>query len=81
MLKTINKKKKKGSNGMDFAMMILGYNYSNLKKYLNISVSSKSYCAGMAEWLTQSIDTRCPSGCVGSIPTPSAGYSKFLEVY
>lgn len=60
--------------------MILGYSHNNLKKYLNISVSLKSYCAGVAEWLTQSIDTRCPSGFVGSIPTPSAEYSKFLGV-
>ncbi len=28
--------KKKGSNGMDSAMMILGYNNHNMKKYLNI---------------------------------------------
>ncbi len=64
---------KKGSNGM-VKPNLLKPDYDNLNdnRYLNVSIDT-IYCrARMAEWSTQSIETRYPSGCVGSIPTPGA---------
>ena len=68
------KNRKKGSNGMAKSNNRLSpeYNYYNQNKYLNLSINNLNSCAGMAEWSTQSVVTRCPSGCVGSIPTASA---------
>ena len=62
--------KGKGSNRMVEPNRLIHSNMSNKRKYLNISVD---FCIGgrMAEWLLQPLDTRCPSGCVGSIPTPA----------
>ena len=73
----VKKKNKKGSNGMELNQLILNDNYCK-SKYLNVSINFDNGCAGMAEWLTQLIDTQRPSGFVGSIPTPSAVNSKFL---
>ncbi len=65
-------KNKRGSNRMEPNKLKPDYNNYNKQKYLKVSVHSKSNRAGVAEWSTQSVETRCPSGCVGSIPTPSA---------
>jgi hypothetical protein len=70
-LTKFKKKKKKGSNGMEPNRLILN-NYYRKDKYLNVSLGNFSCCVGVAEWSMQSIDTRYPSGCVGSIPTPDA---------
>ena len=74
MKNNINKKKKGDSNGMVPKKLIPDYNKSNNKKYLNLSIHNLNSCVGMAEWSTQSVDTRYPSGCVGSIPTPDAAF-------
>ena len=70
--KTIIEKKKKGSNEMAKPnnCLIRNYNNFNDNKYLNVSVNDNLIHVGMAEWSTQLFDTQCPSGCVGSIPTP-----------
>lgn len=67
-----NKKKKKGSNGMESksTSLILSNNV-NETKYLNVSVDFNGGHAGVAEWLTHFIDTKGPSGHAGSIPVPS----------
>ena len=65
-----NMKNKKGSNGM-VQYNLLTRNYDSNKKYLNILVASANSHAAVAEWLTQSADTRCPFGVAGSIPTSS----------
>ena len=68
-------KKKKGSNRMvEPNRLIPSYNISNKSKYLKVSVGSDG-SASMAEWLLQLVDTRCPFGCEGSIP--SAGVINF----
>ncbi len=73
------KKRKMGSNGMEPSQLIPELNNTNNKGYINFSnVNLYSY-AGMAEWLTQPIDTRHPSGFVGSIPTSSVTNIKFLN--
>lgn len=60
--------------------LIRDYSMHNKSKYLNISIILDFYCAGMAEWLLQSFDTRCPFGFVGLIPTPGAVLSSnFME--
>ena len=80
MKKQNNKKIKKGSNGMvEPNRLIRDYIIWNKKKYLNVSISLFYSCAGMVEWLSQSLDTRCPSGFLGSIPTSSAVILNFLE--
>ena len=43
-------------------------NIFNKKKYLNVSISLNNCHGRMAEWLTQPVVTRCPSGLAGSIP-------------
>ena len=48
-------------------------------KYLNVLVYSSDRTAGVAEWLLQSLDTRCLYGFVGSIPTP--GVQFFLKKF
>ena len=65
---------KKGSNGMVKPnLLIRDYDKYNNEEYLNISVRFRLDAghARVAEWLTQSFDTRCPSGFVGSIPISS----------
>ena len=75
-----NKKKKKDSNRVvKLDRLIPDYNIFNISPFISLSVEPNSYCAGMAEWSSRSVDTRCPSGFVGSIPTPSAEYSNFLK--
>ncbi len=72
-------KKKKGSNGMEPSQLIPELNNLTNVDYINVSnIGSNSY-AGMAEWLMQPIDTRHPSGSVGSIPTSSVTNIKFLN--
>ena len=81
------KKKKEGSNAlnginrMEPNRLIPDYDYFINTKYLNVSVELINCRAEMVEWLTQSVDTRYPSGCVGfprddiynaSIPTLGA---------
>ena len=72
------KKKEKGSNAlnginrMEPNRLIPDCDCSNNLKYLNVSVELINGRAEMAEWSTQSVDTRYPSGCVGSIPTLGA---------
>ena len=66
-----DKKNKRSSSGTEPNCLIHDYNKYNNKKYLNISVDYDRSHAGVAEWLTQSSDTRCPKGFVGSIPTSS----------
>ena len=68
-------KNKKGSNGMEPARLILNYGNFRLLEYLNVLVYKKNNHAGMAEWLTQLIDTQRPFGHVGSIPTPGVIFS------
>ena len=65
-------KNKKGSNGMEPNLLTPSCDNSNKAKYLNVSVDSIDNRAGMAEWSTQLVNTKYPSGCVGSIPTSSA---------
>ena len=74
----IIKKRKMGSNGMEPNRLILNGNH-NCTKYLNVSISALNRYAGMAEWLTQLIDTQRPSGHVGSIPTSSVTNIKSLD--
>ena len=74
-MKFIKIKNRRGSSGMGPNQLIPDYNNYSKNKYLNVSIHSKKSRTGMAEWSTQSVDTRCPSGCVGSIPTPSATIS------
>jgi hypothetical protein len=71
MNSVFNKKKKRDSNGM-IPASLKPVSINNKREYLNVSISIFNRCAGMAEWSTQSIETRCPSGQVGSIPTPGA---------
>ena len=67
---SLNEKNKKGSNRMvEPNLLIQSYDNRKEEKYLNISVNSND-CVGVAEWLLQLSDTKCPSGFVGSIPTP-----------
>lgn len=75
-MKQFNKKNKRkmGSIRMGPNPLILDYIIYNKKKYLNLSIYNLNSCAGMAEWSTQSTDTRYPSGRVGSIPTASAAF-------
>ena len=68
----LNKKNKKDSNGMVESSRLIPDDNSRERKYLNVSVNLDKSRARMAEWLTQSVDTRHPSGFVGSIPTPGA---------
>ncbi len=63
------KKRKRDSNGMESARLIPD-SIISYKKYLNVSINFYKDHVGMAEWSTQSVDTRYPLGCVGSIPTP-----------
>ena len=65
-------KNKKDSNGMIKSnnLLIPGYVIYSRLNYINVSINDNR--ARMAEWLTQLIDTGCPSGFVGSIPTPGA---------
>ena len=65
-------KNKKGSNGMEPNKLSSDCNKYSKSKYLNVSVGSINSRAGMAEWSTQSVVIRYPSGCVGSIPTLGA---------
>jgi hypothetical protein len=74
----IIKKRKMGSNGMEPNRLILNSN-CNCTKYLNVSIPVFNRYAGMAEWLTQLIDTQRPSGHVGSIPTSSVTNIKLLN--
>ena len=78
----INKiKNKKGTNGMEINnSLILSYVICNISDYINVSnLACLIYSrAGMAEWLTRLIDTQCPSGFVGSIPTPGAATFNFI---
>ena len=67
-----NEKNKKGSNGVEPNKLSSDYDNYKEQKYLNISVDVVNSRAEMAEWLTQSVVIRCPSGCVGSIPTLGA---------
>ena len=55
-------------------------NIFNKKKYLNVSISLNNCHGRMAEWLTQPVVTRCPSGLAGSIPVPAVTYFK-LNIY
>ncbi len=71
-------KKEKGSNGMESSRLILNNDFKE-SKYLNVSIYFCNSCAGMAEWLTQLIDTQRPFGHVGSIPTPGAANLNFLK--
>lgn len=68
----ITKKKKKGSSGMEPNKLSSDYEFFKISKYLNVLVDLATSRARMAEWSTQSVVIRCPSGCVGSIPTPGA---------
>ena len=70
-MKMSNLKKKKRGRMIEHNPLIPSYNRHKMQKYLNISASSKRG-AGVAEWLLQPLDTGCPSGLVGSIPTPGA---------
>lgn len=72
-------KNKKGSNGVEPNKLSSDYDIHKEQKYLNISVNIVNSRAGMAEWLTQSVVIRCPSGCVGSIPTLGAA-ENFIEI-
>ncbi len=61
--------KKKGSNRMvEPNPLIADYSNCNNSKYVNLSVGLNG-SSRVAEWLLQSVDSRCPSGFVGSIPT------------
>lgn len=60
---------KRGSNGTKLNKLKPDNSIYGIMKYLNISISSDVSHAGMAEWLTQSVETRYLSGFVGSIPT------------
>lgn len=73
----LNKEKnEKGSNRMEPCnSLILSYDSSREKKYLNVSVVEFHSCASMAEWLLQLTDPKRPSGYGGSIP--SAGVMNF----
>ena len=77
-----SKKNKWDSNGMvePSNSLILSYVICNAPDYINVSslVVLTHSRAGMAEWLTRLIDTQCPSGFVGSIPTPSATNINFI---
>ncbi len=73
ILKYKIRKNKRGSNGMEPNWLIPSYNNLNKSKYLNVLVKSNRSRAGMAEWLTQLVDTQSSlRGLVGSIPTSSA---------
>lgn len=75
------KKNKKGSNGMEPNLLTPSYDNCKHKKYLNVSILEINSRAGMAEWLTQLVNTKCPFGRVGSIPTPSAeNLSKLFSI-
>ena len=79
MIEKLNPKNKKGSNGMVKPNPLKpDYIKLNDHEYLNISTNFNKSCAGMAEWSTQSAETRYPSGCVGSIPTAGATISNKL---
>lgn len=71
-LNVLEEKNKKGSNGMEPNKLSTDLINYNEWKYLNVSVDSDNDRAEMAEWSTQSAVNRCPSGCVGSIPTLGA---------
>jgi hypothetical protein len=58
--------------------LIRDNNFNNDRKYLNILVVPKFCRAVVAEWLTQSFDTRCPQGFLGSIPPSSFD---FLSIF
>ena len=67
----VYEKNKVGSNRMESRnLLIPNYDSFNTSDYINVSINSDSH-AGMAEWLTQFVDTERPSGSVGSIPTSS----------
>lgn len=72
---------KKDSNGMVKSnnLLIPSYVIYNRLNYINVSINDNR--ARMAEWLTQLIDTGCPSGFVGSIPTPGAANFNFIGVF
>ena len=67
----LEEKNKKGSNGMEPNLLTPSCNNFSKAKYLNVSIEMIHSYAGMAEWLTQLVNTKCPSGSVGSIPTSS----------
>ena len=76
-----NEKKKVGSNRIVKPnRLIHDYTYCNDKEYLNISVHLNEN-VGVAEWLLQPLDTRCPSGFVGSIPTPDGLFENSQKCY
>ena len=75
--KTINQKKKMGSNRMEPKLLTPSCNNHNNQEYLNVLINPKDSHAGMAEWLTQLVNTKCPFGFVGSIPTLGVANFKF----
>ena len=65
----LSMKKERGSNRMAEPNCLIREYIFNISKYLNVSIDNRAW---VAEWLTQSLDTRCPSGYAGSIPVPGA---------
>lgn len=53
--------------------------YLSNKKYLNISYGFLQRRAAVAEWLTQLLDTQCPLGFLGSIPSCSVTIHSIKE--
>ena len=70
-LSAINRKNKRSSGRMESNCLIRNYNRCNDKRYLNISVDYNGSRAGVAEWLTQLLDTQCLKWFAGSIPVSS----------
>ena len=56
------------------------FNYLSNNKYLNVSFSFFNNHAGMAEWLMQFINTGCPLGLGGSIPSASVIYNQEVQI-
>ncbi|MBU0957277.1 MAG: tRNA uridine(34) 5-carboxymethylaminomethyl modification radical SAM/GNAT enzyme Elp3 [Nanoarchaeota archaeon] len=74
-------KKEMGSSGTEPNCLIRSNNICNKSKYLNVLLNSSNSRVGMAERPTQLFDTQCPSGFVGSSPTPGAAIIRELHVY
>ncbi len=74
-LKIANKEKKDSIRVNEYNKLKPGSRHND-KKYLDIS-DDVSKCASMAEWLMQSVETRCPPGHEGSIS--SVGVIKELK--
>ena len=60
----VNEKKEMGSNGMEPNKLSSDYENCKCNNYINLSVNDNISYVGMAEWPTQSVVIRCPSGFV-----------------